>query len=76
MRFKMLGKSKMLYFLLNVSYGVFAATKLVGLRSSTIFCMIALEILLQHNMAYQIVKMHKKVSSDGNEKFDLKKFAF
>ena len=57
----------------NVSYGVFATTKLVGLRSSTICCMIALGILLQHNMAYQIVKMHKKVSSDGNEKFDLEK---
>ena len=52
---------------INVSYGVFAATKIAGARVPTVFCMVAIEILIQLRMTYQIVKLHKKVNLHGNE---------
>ena len=52
---------------ISVNYGFFAATKIAGARFATVFCMVALEILIQLKMSHQIFKLHKKVHVYGNE---------
>ena len=46
----------------NVTYALFSSIILVGARSATIICMVVGEFLIQLNMTYQIVKLHKKVA--------------
>lgn len=52
----------------NLSYGLFAVTSLVGARIETVFCVVVVDILMQLKMTYQIVKLHKQVMVDGHEK--------
>ena len=52
---------------LNLSYGLFVALFLVGARSSTVFCLVTVDILMQMNMTYQIVQLHKKIATLGNQ---------
>ena len=47
----------------NVSYGLFTSICLIGARSITIICMVVGEFLIQLNMTYQVVKLHKKVAA-------------
>ena len=54
---------------INFSYDLFIAVSLVDARSTTIFCMAVIEFLTQVKMSYQIVKLHKKVTIIGNERF-------
>ena len=44
---------------INLSYGLFIATSLIGARPATVVCMVAVDALMQLIMTYQIVKMHK-----------------
>ena len=47
---------------INYSYGLWAAISLVGARSTTMVCMVAVEFFMQLNMTYRIIKLHKKVT--------------
>ena len=58
---------------INVCFGFWAATKLAGARNATLFCMVVLDILMQANMTHQIVKIHKKLSVQENEKSKLER---
>ena len=60
---------------INLTYGFFVATQLVGARITTVLCMATTDFLIQLKMTLQIVKLHKKVMSNGQEmlKMDKKK---
>ena len=55
----------------HLSFGLFVATKMVGARVATIICMASVEILMQLKMSYQIVKLNKKVTTNGNEQIEM-----
>ena len=57
---------------INVSYGMFVATRIVGAQIATVSCMIAVEVLMQLIMTYRIVK-HDKVNSHGLGKWKMEK---
>ena len=58
---------------IHASYGFFVATQLAGVRVTTVLCMAAFDFVIQLKMTYQIVKLHKKVSFNGHEMFELDK---
>ena len=47
---------------MNVTYGLFAAIFLTRARSTTMICMVVVEFLIQLNMTYCVVKLHRKVT--------------
>ena len=47
---------------MNINYGLWIAIVLIGARSATIFGTFLVEFLIQLNLTYQIVKLHKKVT--------------
>ena len=53
---------------INFNYGLWVATSLIGARSTTMVWMVAVEFLIQMNMSYQIVKLHKKVTTFENDR--------
>ena len=58
---------------INFTYGLFVAISLVGARSSTVFCMVVSEFLIQSHMTYQIVKLHNITTFPGDEKLQKSK---
>ena len=52
---------------INFHYGLWVAITLVGARSTTMVCTVAVEFLIQMSMCYQIVKLHKKVMALEND---------
>ena len=46
---------------INFHYGLWVAISLVGATPTTMFCMVIVELLLQLNMSYEIVKQHRKI---------------
>lgn len=47
---------------MNIHYGLWTAIILIGARSTTIVGMVIVEFLVQLNMTYQVVKLHKIVT--------------
>ena len=58
---------------MNCTYGLYVAICLVGARSTTVFCLVVSEFLIQSHMTYQIVKLHKITSFPGDAKLQKNK---
>ena len=58
---------------INIAYGLFTAIVLIGARNITMVGMVAVEFLIQLNMTYQVVKIHKKVTVLDDEKSKMAK---
>ena len=54
----------------NVSFGVFVATRLPGARSITVICITASDFLMQLFMSFQIIQLYKNVASGESEEID------
>ena len=46
---------------INVVYGLFVATRIVGARSSTVFCIVVMDFMIQSLISYRIVRLQAKV---------------
>ena len=47
---------------MNINYGLWTTINIIGARGTTIVCMVVVEFLIQLNMTYQVVKLHKKAT--------------
>ena len=46
---------------INVGYGLFVATQLANARNSTVFCIVAIDFLIQLKMSWRIIQLNKSI---------------
>ena len=58
---------------INFHNGFWVATTLAGARTTTLVCTVAVEFLIKMSLSYQIIKLHKKVTTVKNDQAKIDK---